>query len=806
MGERSISRAPLLVDTLLADEIALEREAVAGGLIRYRRMAGYAIRNDHAVTLPVVEEIAFEWMPALKIAIRMDQGRIKRGKSDIGSAIYAAPLISLTPTRMAYVTIRETLGIILKDGGEAKIGRVAYAIGRGVLAEINFDLLRKSDRERDREVDRLGHVKRLEQHFRGISTVRVNHTAKKSLDDPVWDRSVCTHIGIRLLWTLIGCASSGKPDDEFQLAFHVEHRRRQKRLDTWLVLSRSILDRIDAGLDHRGAMRPQYLPMVVPPYRWSDKAEGGYVQIRTPFIAKPTREQKDALDACDLEPIYERLHAISSTAWRPNEWMVDVAQELWQSGGGVCGLPIFEDIPEPPRPAVMDDRERKQFWKHHIAVIEANRYLRAERFRYAMRLDVANRMRAFGRHYLPMHLDFRGRTYAVPSAWTHQGDDFCRGTIEFADPVDVDADGERWLRIHATSMYGYDRAALDVRERWAIEHDEIIRAAAADPIANLDLWRAAKKPWQFLAACRAIVDRTSAQHMPVEIDCTCNGLQHYAALGRDAQGGAAVNLVDAAEPADVYQLVADRMLSMIDEPRWDGIRHLSDLIDRDMAKPPTMTMVYGVTDFGVWRQIRGEANSRNVQIDGKQTRLFEQLVHAALELTVASATSIMRWVRAAVSKILDNRPDMLIRWTSPSGLPVVQPYRRSSRHRIRTILGSVTVGRQQAGMAARGKHMAAIAANYVHCLDAAHLGEVALWAYRSGIPYGAVHDAHRIHASHVTITQQAVRNTFADLHGPRRLSMLRDEWQQRYELSLPPLPPTGDLDINRVRNATYFAH
>lgn len=38
---------------------------------------------------------------------------------------------------------------------------------------------------------------------------------------------------------------------------------------------------------------------------------------------------------------------------------------------------------------------------------------------------------------------------------------------------------------------------------------------------------------------------------------SCNGLQHYAALGLDAKGGAQVNLVPSSKPQDVYTGVCD---------------------------------------------------------------------------------------------------------------------------------------------------------------------------------------------------------------------------------------------------------
>ena len=46
---------------------------------------------------------------------------------------------------------------------------------------------------------------------------------------------------------------------------------------------------------------------------------------------------------------------------------------------------------------------------------------------------------------------------------------------------------------------------------------------------------------------------TFVSHLPIHQDGSCNGLQHYAALGRDVLGAGAVNLLPANEPQDVYR-------------------------------------------------------------------------------------------------------------------------------------------------------------------------------------------------------------------------------------------------------------
>jgi DNA-directed RNA polymerase len=73
----------------------------------------------------------------------------------------------------------------------------------------------------------------------------------------------------------------------------------------------------------------------------------------------------------------------------------------------------------------------------------------------------------------------------------------------------------------------------------------------------------ADEPWQTLATCIEIVNAVRSpdhtkyiSHHPVHQDGSCNGLQHYAALGHDRYGAKQVNLVPADRPQDVYEEVA----------------------------------------------------------------------------------------------------------------------------------------------------------------------------------------------------------------------------------------------------------
>ena len=77
-------------------------------------------------------------------------------------------------------------------------------------------------------------------------------------------------------------------------------------------------------------------------------------------------------------------------------------------------------------------------------------------------------------------------------------------------------------------------------------------------------WMSNDNPWQSLATCmeiaNAIRSRNPAMYIsrfPVHQDGSCNGLQHYAALGRDDTGAKSVNLHPYDRPSDVYSDVVD---------------------------------------------------------------------------------------------------------------------------------------------------------------------------------------------------------------------------------------------------------
>jgi DNA-directed RNA polymerase, mitochondrial len=136
----------------------------------------------------------------------------------------------------------------------------------------------------------------------------------------------------------------------------------------------------------------------------------------------------------------------------------------------------------------------------------------------------------------------------MPPHLSHLGADLCRGLLTFADARPLGRSGFRWLLIHLANLYGtVDKQSFDARAAWALAHLPDVVDSARAPLAGRRWWLRADSPWSALATCMEIAAAIDSgdiaafrSRLPVHQDGSCNGLQHYAAIGRDVDGGRAV--------------------------------------------------------------------------------------------------------------------------------------------------------------------------------------------------------------------------------------------------------------------------
>ena len=74
-----------------------------------------------------------------------------------------------------------------------------------------------------------------------------------------------------------------------------------------------------------------------------------------------------------------------------------------------------------------------------------------------------------------------------------------------------------------------------------------------------------------------------------------------------------------------------------------------------------------------------------------------------------------------------------------------------------------------------------------------------------GLDFAGVHDSFWTHAGSVDHMNAILRAKFVELHSKPLLEDLLEELQREHpDITFPPLPPRGDLDLDEIKAATYF--
>lgn len=605
---------------------------------------------------------------------------------------------------------------------------------------------------------------------------------------------------------------------------------------------------VEVWLDKQHArcelLDPVLMPMVVRPRRWRTPQTGGYlgrIAGKGNLVKAKGKDYQQRLAQSDLSLVYEAVNHIQETPWEINKDVLAVVREVWDTGGSIAGLPLRDDVPVPAYPTDPTEEALKSWKKDAALTHEANALMRARRLGLHQRLWLAERFSPEEAIWFPHNMDFRGRIYPIPATGIHpQSDDLGKALIRFAEGKPLGPKGGYWLAVHIANLFGVDKVDFMERVTWTWDHAAELIDSAFNPLDGGRFWTTADSPWMALAAAiefAGMVDKGEdyVSHLPIPLDGSNSGLQHFSALLRDPVGGAAVNLIPADVPQDVYRAVSLKAQAAVDagqlvtvkkdgEPvDLTGEAWVGDKVTRPIAKRPTMTFVYSATRFGmqdmVYQTLR-EIDATNAQFgqephlagsDNYQAALYlSHVLYEAIGDVVSAAKEAMGWLRE-VAKIASNA-NVALEWTTPDGLLVRQNYRVNYGQRVTVHWqgGVIKVTLAVDGSSLDGRGQAnGIAPNYVHSMDAAHLRAVARGARAAGInSLAVIHDSFGTHAADTDELVGILRETFVDQYRPDHLSELyaeiKHQLPEEWAAEVPPPPAKGTLDLSQVLQSRYL--
>lgn len=816
---------------LFAQQAQLEQDMTDRGIARFLKSIARAKEDGMEEETNYGKRLVGESALKLAAAIQVWQEDMAQGSARRHGQAY--PLMSgIDPKVLAVIALRTTLSRMSSD---ITYTALIIEIGRRVEDESRLIMLKDEAKAGFITAVVEGIRKRGREDFRRFYAKRM---ADRIIDWINWSETMQAHVGGLLLDMMMGVTGL--------VTTEVRNAGRPPRLKTikYVVASPTVLKWVADSVDAAKYMAPDYAPMIVPPIDWAPGVVGGYL---TQFV-RPLKLVKGAssgltaeLDEREMEVVYASLNAIQSTPWAVNNKVLGVMMEAWQNNARLDCMPSRTELETPPKPFDIDTNEeaRKEWKNKAFAIHRQNASLIGKRLQFSKVLNQANEYAAREAIYFPHQLDFRGRVYAVTTLCP-QGADNTKALIHFSAGKALGDTGITWLAIHGANLAGVDKVSYQDRVDWVEAHTDQIVACAQDPFSNR-WWSEMDSPWQFLAFCFEwegvqTQGENYVSHLPVAMDGSCSGLQHFSAMLRDPVGGAAVNLLPADKPADVYGTVAEAVnlklaaaIRGADEPaRTLAAEWLRFGVTRKVCKRSVMTLAYGSKQFGFAQQIMEDtvqpAIDESVCVVGHHDpeldaapwvtpvdacNYLAKLIWEAVNEVLVAAGEAMRWLQKVAACVA--KSDLPVTWSTPAGFLVQQNYRDSTSRQVKLTLGTkvvkIRIRDLQVQVDAR-KQASSIAPNFVHSCDAAHLQLTVVRAREAGVQdFAVIHDSFGTHAADSQLLFTAVRDAMVEMYETCDVieTFREDAMAQLVGVTddLPECPPKGTLDLNQIRQSLY---
>lgn len=853
----------------------LERDCVDAAIARWRdeNQTLMDMGLNTQLATPSLNAKLYEWHKALEARIVEEQAKVavsesaaKKSPEDLDRCLYGPHLLQSPAHRLAAVTILSVLSILSMHGADkgVPVANMVQQLAKIAEEDIRSQKLAKSipnSKAKSRKQQSARQLMRLHDPSTAspTSTSEVPTTttagSPESTDQSTtlearWPLGVRAKLGAVLLGAMIDTTKvvverehpeTKERVTQAQPAFTHSVQYKKGRKIGVVQSNRALVELMKR--EPRGEALARHLPMLVEPVPWSKFDKGGFIGSPSPLIRLKNHEKDQriyaeaAIERGDMEQMMRGLDVLGKTAWRINRPVFDVMLEAWNSGDQFANLPALDPkIPIPSEPDSTDDPMKRRLWLRAVKSAENEKSgLHSVRCFMNFQLEIARAFRD-QTFYFPHNLDFRGRAYPLPTYLNHMGADHMRGLLLFAKGKPLGEAGLQWLKVHLSNVFGFDKASLKEREEFATKNLENIYDSADNPLTGKQWWLKAEDPWQCLATCFELKAAMSSpdptayvSHLPVHQDGTCNGLQHYAALGGDTWGAQQVNLLPGERPADVYSAVAQLVQEHIANDVAKGsdmARAIDGKITRKVVKQTVMTNVYGVTFIGAKKQVQKQLDSLYPDIHeqtGFTTTILSSYiaskVFVALSTMFRGAHDIQNWLgeiggrvcRAITPEQLDRLAEAsgeitskkgakpaksseeematqfrnTLVWTTPLRMPVVQPYRKSGTRMISTCLQDlILTATDRDDPVNRRKQLQAFPPNFIHSLDASHMMLSALECNDLGLTFAAVHDSFWTHAGDVDAMNGVIRDAFIRIHQEDVIGRLKSEFEARYRGSI----------------------
>ena len=817
-----------MTQVTIEDQRNLEQQMIQRGQERYNRRQEKLTPSQREIPHQILTEALPKVSQAITIALEED---LKRFSSGLGKkSLWYEELVDQDPDTLAYIGLNSCYDGVLKMH---TLAGVLNQIGSRVELEVWADDLKQYDNNLFKRLVSQVAKDHSSERYR-LKAARII-ASKAGFKFDKWSRSMKINIASPILNAVL----------EHSGIFDVSTEEDKLKTHRFICLTKEAEDLIKQRLFDASWAEPQFGPLVVPPKPWTAYDTGVYqddmLSPLVPLVRKATAEQRRAIESDfkkEHEPLYVKaLNALQATPLRINKRVLEVLEYCVEEK---LRFGKFPELEPPQFPKLPDDfdslpektqRQLKRDQKDwHVKRREsvANLVVMSDDLRHA-RL-----MSNYDQFWIGWSFDFRSRMYPV-SHFNYHRDDHVKALFEFARGKPVAEEDRGWLAIHLANVGDFEKVSkksLDDRIQWVIDNEEWLRQINDNPKTTVDLWTLADKPFQFLAAVFAYFSDDPVCHLPISLDGTNSGVQHYALALRSSEDGHMVNLLPDDKCQDVYQTVADQVIQdLTEDGSEEAQKWLEFGISRSTVKRNVMTYGYSSVERGFGDQIiedlmqplQKDVNYGTIvehpfgdyREQEAYARFLAKFNYQAVQKVISSVAQGMAFLQSYADALA--REGRSVRWTTPSGFPAIQRYTKPDVKRVKIFLYDREAKlRKQTRVTLHGngprydtrKARAGVAPNFVTSLDAAHMQLAIFHGLDQGIEdFFMIHDSFGTTAADTWTFYHNIRHAVVDMYEDNCvLGNFEIECRNRLanpDMDLAKVPTKGTLDVRAVLDSEY---
>lgn len=796
----------------IADQIDWEKECLERGTERYYanqdrlRDSGQSDQTDVGSYLLKnrLQEVAtrLETMANTKGA----------GRANKYNALLKQVAMDKDYLKIAYIGLRVVIGAV-QESKKNKVLNVCMNIGNRLESDLKCQLFEAQNPEYYGTVKKSFVQQNITDftHMHKVMNLKFNQFGYEWNE---WSQLYKAHAGQRVLTAILHV---------FDDVLFMDLKRTAKKTTYHLETTVAFDDWAAEFEKERGFMFPYLLPLKIKPNDWTDNTTNTayythQMNAQLPLVKAQKGDARDYVAQHDPIQHREALNKLQRTPWKINKQVLAVQRTIYDKNLSI-GMPSSERIEIPPFPEHLkelakenlnaEQLEEVTMWKELAkAAYGRENQRKGQVLSYLRTSKLALELSEWDEFYYAYNCDFRGRIYCATAGLSPQGADTAKGILCFAKDVVLGVRGVEWLATQGANTFGEDKCSYADRIKWVKSQEDFIRRTVNDPIGYRDFWGSADKPYQFLAFCFEWEncdygrDISATSKIPVGLDGSCNGLQHFSAMLRDAVGASATNLINSEVPSDIYGEVAEVTTKKLQEMQHPyATVWLRVGIDRKCTKRPVMTLPYGATQQSARQYIMEYVLDNWTQFDLEDKLQFEMakfltpILWESIGEVVIAARGAMSWLQKKI-------PQDFVQWLTPIGFPVYQYYQKTNSVEIRTQLNGgcrLWLQNYEDATPNRVGQRNGIAPNFVHSIDSTHM--VMTINEMDGECLAMIHDDFGTHAGHTQKLFDNIRVAFLNLytkHDPLT------EWAEQLGIDTNTMPPVGTYDITKIQAAEYF--